>query len=494
MKQFLRFIILFILVNSIALANFSIPIGPSFASDRVIVKFKPNTGPISKTKLISSYGLKRKQLISELGLEILTITQEQNPYSLAQKISKEPTVLYAQPDYTLTTDQTAITPNDPWYPTIYQWELRQINCQYAWAITTGISAIVVGVIDTGIYTANPDLTNQVITGWNATDNSTNTSDTNGHGTNVAGVIAAQSNNGIGVASVAWNCKLIPLKVDNSSGIIYESAVNSALTFAANHGIRIANMSLGGVVDSAFLDAVSYYHSKGGVLVQGSGNTGSNTGLPANPNIIGVSATDSNNTITSYSCYGNNIDICAPGDASTTWNTPSTWFAHASGTSIATPYISGVAALVLSVNPSLTADQITNILTSTATDLGTIGWDQYYGYGLVNAYAAVVAAQSVQPPPPPPVDTIAPTVSITSPADGTTITKNGLTVTVNTADNVGVTKVELYLDNAKVASSSVAPFTTSYPYTKIKSGSHTIYCKAYDAAGNSGISLAITIKK
>jgi len=342
-------------------------------------------------------------------------------------IKRDPTVEYVEPNYTA---QAFGIPNDPYFNP-YQWNLYNygttsngyasnygIQAVAAWDITKG-AGVKVAVIDTGVayenyggYTKAPDFANTLFDTANAYDfvnNDTHANDDNGHGTHVAGTIAQSTNNGIGAAGIAYQATILPIKVLDSSGSGTYDAIANGIIWAADHGARVINMSLGGSQGSTTLqNAIKYAYNKGVVIVCASGNDGRSTvSYPAAyTQCIAVGATRFDGKRTSYSNYGSALDIVAPGgDTSVDQNhdgygdgilqqtfpqgNPNSFgYYFFQGTSMATPHVAGVAALVLSAHPNYTNEQVRTALQSTAKDLGTAGWDQYYGYGLVNAYAAV----------------------------------------------------------------------------------------------------------
>ncbi|EHP83754.1 peptidase S8 and S53 subtilisin kexin sedolisin, partial [Geobacter metallireducens RCH3] len=214
----------------------------------------------------------------------------------------------------------------------------------------------------------------------------------------------------------------------------------------------------------------------------------NTSTPYYPaactNAVSVAATDANDAKASFSNYGSTIDITAPGvSILTTANGGG--YASVSGTSFSSPIAAGLGALILSVNPTLTNAQVVDIITKNADDIGTPGFDQYFGYGRINVLKSLTAAQNAVPV----GDTTAPTVSIPSLNAGSTV-KGTVTVNVAAADNIGVTRIELYINGALYASSNTSPFSFSWDTTTLPDSIYTIAVKAYDAAGNVGeLSLA-----
>jgi len=249
-----------------------------------------------------------------------------------------------------------------------------------------------------------------INGWDYYTGDNDPWDDHGHGTHVAGIIGAVADNGIGIAGVAPESKIIPIKVLNAQGSGFVSDVIKAIRYAADLGARIINLSLGVAknflsksLQSSFQKAVAYAKSKGSFLVAAAGNENSNVAnsYPAGiPDVFAVGAVDPNNKRAWFSNFGKLLDGVAPGvDVLSTVPVGSTLgsasgvadYRRLSGTSMASPIVAGAVALMRAKNPLLTYNQIRDILRSTATDLGAAGFDQSYGYGLVNALAAVTAS-------------------------------------------------------------------------------------------------------
>lgn len=206
-------------------------------------------------------------------------------------------------------------------------------------------------------------------------------------------------------------------------------------------------------------------------------------------MLTVSATEQNDSLASWSNTGNNIDLAAPGVYILT-SVMGGSYGNWSGTSFSAPIVAGAAALVLSANPNLTPTQVTSVLRSSADDVGPVGFDTSYGYGRLNANRAVTLALGTSAPV---ADTTAPSIKITSPLAGTYVSQN-VSVTVSTSDNVGVTSVQLFVDGAFYGSSSTAPFTIKWNTRKVARGSHVLTTKAFDAAGNVGLSSPVTVYK
>jgi type VII secretion-associated serine protease mycosin len=283
----------------------------------------------------------------------------------------------------------AASVNDPLAPD--QWGWHRVKADQAYDTGYHGEGVVVALLDTGVDAEHPDLAANIIDGWNFVDGNDNITDVDGHGTMVCGIIAAVANNGIGIAGVAPNVSIMPLKVLTESGGNM-SSIDLAIRYAADHGAQVIGMSLGGnSVRFPFMmqAAVEYAYEKGCILVAAAGNDGSSDLFypAAFDQVIAVSAIDENDQKASFSNYGNYIDFCAPGvNVLTTW--PGGAYAYGNGTSFAAPFVTGVVALMLSKDPSLSPENVTASLRVEAEDLGAEGWDQFYGWGLVDAYAAV----------------------------------------------------------------------------------------------------------
>ena len=222
-------------------------------------------------------------------------------------------------------------------------------------------------------------------------------DDNGHGTHVAGIAAAATNNGIGVAGVAWGAQIMPVKVLDEYGSGWLSDVAAGIVYASDQGAKIINVSLGGsTLSQTLCDAVAYAsQTTGALVVAAAGNTGGAVLYPAAcDHVLAVAATDRADQRAYFSNLGPQVDLAAPGvDIYSTWyqsGLQASGYFTKSGTSMATPQVAGVAALVWSRWPTWTPDQVAQRLLDTALDLGEPGWDAYTGWGRLDAAAAVGA--------------------------------------------------------------------------------------------------------
>ncbi|MBT2756694.1 S8 family serine peptidase [Mesobacillus foraminis] len=358
-----------------------------YNSSQLIVKFKADADSAKRQRILESIKLKELSSIDKGDTSLISVPKGTDLEGVAKALLKNKEIVYVEPNYRV---ETQYTPSDPGYSK--QWYLKKIQAPKAWDQSKGSSSITVAVIDAGVQTSHPDLKGRIVSPYNAvTGGSTFTPDD--HGTHVAGTIAASINKS-GVAGVAPNVKIMPINVFSGEyGSTY--AVIDGIYYAADHNANVINMSLGGYSYSYSLEyAIAYARSKGVLVVAAAGNddTSQYTYPAALPNVIGVSATDSRDRITDFSNYGNYIDFAAPGEDIYSTVTGSK-YQYMDGTSMASPVVSGVAALILSKNPLLSPSEVESIMKSSAADLGNSGWDYYYGYGRVDANKALQKTSS-----------------------------------------------------------------------------------------------------
>lgn len=373
----------------------------------------------------------------------INYTSAEDPVAVAQRLTQDPAVEYAEPNYIagITAGPVEIPvqliPNDQYYS--YQWNLNNIQMPAAWDQSNG-AGVIVGVVDTGIDFNAPDLIGaDRMPGFDFINNDSDPTDDQGHGTHVAGTIAQRTNNEIGVAGVAYGARLLPVKVLGASGEGSYEGVIKGIIYAVDQGAKVINMSLAGRNDSASLrDAIDYAHNRGVVVVAAAGNSGSSVEFPAAYDaVIAVGATDYNNIITSYSNFGSQIDIMAPGgDISADnngdhfgdgilQNTLSSTgegysYRFFEGTSMASPHVAGVAALLFSIKPNASPDEIKTVIMQTADNNPNIGPVGQFGAGLVQA-ANAIAAISGTTGQPTATDTPTPTPTTETPTDTPTPT-------------------------------------------------------------------------
>ncbi|OGM24231.1 hypothetical protein A2627_04000, partial [Candidatus Woesebacteria bacterium RIFCSPHIGHO2_01_FULL_39_28] len=354
-------------------------------------------------------------------------------------LSANPDIEYVEPNYLV---KLQYIPNDPYYldsfpnntgnrdpswnPLYdYQWNLKQINMNSAWDITQG--NILVAVIDSGVDYKHPELGTtgsqpKVILGHDYVNSDEDPMDDYGHGTHVAGIIAANTNNALGIAGVCPGCSILTIKSFDNSGSGYDSYISSAIQEAVVKGSRVINASWGGLGSSSLMtDVLTYVYNSGVVFVASAGNASVNVNklYPANINCanisnptidctLSVSATNAQNGLSPYSNWGADIDVAAPGgdnndivslksSVTSIGNVVGVNYLRAAGTSMAAPHVSGLAALILSKSPSLTNDQVRNVILNGTDDLGLPGFDDNFGYGRVNAYKSLLSINYRMPP-------------------------------------------------------------------------------------------------
>jgi len=408
--------------------------GDEYVPDEIIVKFKPGVGKKKIDQINLGHGTSVKRAGSHFMR--LNVPKGKTVSEMVEAYSRNPDVEYAEPNYIA---HASMVPNDPLYG--YQWHLDNdryggINTEAAWDLSTG-SGVTIAIIDTGIayedygrYKQAPDLAGtHFVAGYDFVNNDAHPNDDNSHGTHVAGTVAQSTNNGIGVAGVAFDACIMPVKVLNKRGSGDYATIAAGIRFAADNDADVISMSLGGPFPSKTIeDALAYAYGKGVTIIASSGNSGSNSySYPAayDAYVIAVGATRCDETRAPYSSYynvtndsviGQYVDITAPGgDTSVDQNgdghgdgvlqntfNPNTknprdfgyWFFE--GTSMAAPHVSGVAALLIA-NGVTCPDNVREALESTAEDKGDTGWDPEYGWGIVDAHAALRFSFGPKPP-------------------------------------------------------------------------------------------------
>lgn len=392
-----------------------------FDSSSVLVVLDKKTGDINKTHKKSFFGSfemeyikdlteitgdidSKEYLNKELFRQILLIklptNSKSNVLDVIKKLEKVEGVLYAGPDYYL---YPAASPNDPKFTSGYQWGLSDsyygIQAPAAWDITTGAKGILVGILDDGIAT-HPDLDANVLSGWNFEANNSDTNDTTGHGTAVAGVVGAVSNNNTGIAGVCWDVSLVPLVTGNNDHFLVDR-VASAISFAISANIDILNFSKGNFDPRADLQVIhTAVQNYRGLFVCAAGNENinidSNTfyyGFSRLNNVIIVGAINNSGNRWVNSNYGNStVHLFAPGDFIYLLNNSGGYY-YDSGTSFAAPHVAGAAALIKSVYPFLTASGIKNVILSTVNTNGGVSGYCSSG-GRLDVQAALNSLDSV----------------------------------------------------------------------------------------------------
>ena len=399
---------------------------------RLLVRFAPGASTAARAAAVAAVGGTIDRDLPALGTVRIAVTATASdlfgdtPAAVAI-LAHDPAIARVEADRVL---RTSFTPNDSYFLTdpnfgVGQWGLRKAQVDLAWDVVRGSSAVTVAIVDTGIDAGHPDLAGAVLPGATFISSPSSgctpgtTQDDSGHGTHVAGIIGANGNNGQGIAGVAFGVRILPVKALDCQGTGLLSDVASGITWAVDRGARIINISLGSEADSPTLhDAIRYAAGRNVLVVAAAGNCGDpsrtypNAACPslnvaeypgAYPEVLAVGATDANDAHAAFSNTGAYVGISAPGVTilstvptyATTLSRSSGFTSYAAlrGTSQAAPLVTGVAALVLSREPGLTAAQLSQRLRTTADDLGAAGTDPVFGAGRVNALRAVSASTS-----------------------------------------------------------------------------------------------------
>lgn len=364
---------------------------------QIVVRFNQNMDNSSLLGFATANNLKMLKYVKRINTAVFKTSINKSVSNLIDELKATSSIIeYAEENYKLTTSYTV---NDP--KAREQNGMAVANLPKAWDITFGDPKVVIAVIDTGIDLTHPDLKNKVVQGYNIlTQGQSQPMDDNGHGTHASGIVAAETNNKIGVAGTAPLCKIMPIKALDAKGSGETVNIAYGIIWAVDHGARIISMSLGGPQNETVKRAVEYALAKDTVLVAAMGNDGKNVkSFPAAlPGVISVGSVTFSKQRSDFSNFGSWISVVAPGSeilstlptyvSTMTEMEKNQGYDYLDGTSMACPMVAGLAGLVLSRYPNYTQQEVKAKIESTATDLGTKGFDDKYGHGLINAYKAV----------------------------------------------------------------------------------------------------------
>ena len=366
---------------------------PQFVPGQLLIKFHHASSASDVFARFKNVILSHHPLFNGSDLHVVKLVESETQKFIA-RVRAEPAVAFVEPDAIA---HAAFVPNDAYVSSGGEWHLAKIQATAAWDMTTGTTNAIVAVLDSGVNAAHPDLQGKILPGYNVIWDTTDTADDFGHGTAVAGTVAAAGNNSIGVAGVAYGCSILPLKVVNSQGFATYSDIARGIKLAVDYGARVINLSIAGDSPSETLQsAVDYAWSNNVVVAAAAGNSANDTlQYPAAcRHVVAVSATASDDSLASFSSYGSYVSLSAPGDNIwTTMRDLATPYGSWRGTSFSSPIVAGVAALVAAANPVLSNEQIVSLLKEQADDLGEPGYDASFGSGRINAFRAVRAAAS-----------------------------------------------------------------------------------------------------
>lgn len=388
-----------------------LPLSMVHADDEVrpgVILYKIKDGA-SPRELKSLNALLRSRVRSEteisgLGVRIAQLNAPGMEISTSALLMDTGAVKFAEPDRAIA---PTTSPNDPDYSA--QWHHQTIQSEGAWNTLTSAANpddVRVCVLDTGVDLDHPDLMANLLPGYNA-NGLASVEDANGHGSGSAGVIGAVGNNLIGVSGMLWNVGIVPIQINisDSNSSAYISTMATGIRWCADNGGKVANLSYGGAQYATIDEAATYLRNKGGLLFMSAGNDGTYNDAESYPDwssFIIVGSTGKSDTKSGFSEYGPFIDITAPGEGIRTTYKNGGYFDY-SGTSFSSPMAAGLGALIYAVDPSLTPDQVEQILSDTAVDLGDPGDDDVYGHGRIDALAAIaMAGQYAGAPNQPPI--------------------------------------------------------------------------------------------
>jgi serine protease len=396
-----------------------IPEPPAWCQDRIIVKFNEGVTQDARDEVLQQHACRILRTSERGDVHLVKTPEGSNPEDMVRALVAHESVQYAELNHYV---HVFFVPDDPYFH--YQWDLYNtvtggIGMETAWAVETGDPNVIIAVLDSGIAYENYDVYRQApdlaqthfVAGYDFVNDDNHPNDDNGHGTHVTGTIAQSTNNNVGVAGVAFGCSIMPVKVIDASGLGDYFTITQGINFAVSHGAKVINLSLGATSPSTTIeDALASAYQQGVTVVCAAGN-GYQNGNPVNypaaytSYCIAVGATRYDNQRAPYSSTGSYLDVVAPGGDMTvdqngdgypdgivqqTFSVDPTSFAYYffQGTSMATPHVSGLAGLLIShgvVGP----DKVRQAIEQTAKDLGTPGWDEEYGWGLIDPAAALV---------------------------------------------------------------------------------------------------------
>ncbi len=386
-----------------------------YASSEVLVKFKPSLSENEMASLIEAYQSRKIKKIPKLSVYQIQIPEHTSVEEMVYAFDRNPDVEYAEPNFVA---HITATPNDTLFEEQYALHntgqeigvpgspsgtvRADIKAPEGWEETKGTAETLIAIIDTGVDLLHPDLESKVVSGGrDFVNDDFDATDDHWHGTHIAGIAAAETNNTEGIAGVAWNCKILPVKVLDEDGDGYYSWIADGIIWAADNGADVINMSFGGPSEAGILaEALNYAKAAGVVLVASTGNDGDSVLYPAayDEYCLAVAATDYNDNRTDWSNPGPEVDVAAPGERIIScvptwyWGQGSLPYGYAGGTSMAAPHVAGLAALIKDLKPWLRVDEIMDIIRYTAEDVnsGTSpGFDEFIGYGRINMDRALV---------------------------------------------------------------------------------------------------------
>lgn len=378
-----------------------IPITPvqaqteSVAPSTLLIRFRPEATPAERAAALSTLAVRPVRWLPQADVVQVALNDESDVVASATLDAVAPYVNYIEADVAVSGD---LSPNDVAFSNPSQvYGQNIVEAPHAWDLSTGSDEVIIAILDSGVNRTHPEFAGRVLDGYDFINDDNDPDDDHGHGTHVAGIAAAALNNEQGGAGICPQCTILPVKVLDSGNKGTWGSVAAGIYYAVDHGARVINLSLGATTSSRTLeDAIAYAAEHDVLVVASAGNAASTTPYypAALPYVIAVGATNDHDEHWVLSNTVDHLDLTAPG-----YRIYSTYhdleqnggYAFMSGTSMASPFVTGLAGLLASFAPTLTGADIYHFMITSADDLGEAGKDPTFGYGRVNVYQALVAA-------------------------------------------------------------------------------------------------------
>jgi len=373
----------------------------SVGANVFLIRFQPETTSAEQSAVLATLDVRMVRWLPQANVVQVTPNHNDAVIASAALDAVAPYVAYVEADGVVTGD---LVPNDTAFAVTSQvYGQNIVDAPQAWDLSIGVTNTVIAILDSGVNRQHPEFAGRVLPGYDFINDDDDPADDHGHGTHVTGIAAAALNNGQGGAGICPQCMILPVKVLDSGNKGTWGSVAAGIYYAVDQGARVINLSLGATVSSRTLeDAISYAEAQDVLVVASAGNAASTTPYypAAIPYVIAVGATTDSDVQWALSNMGDHLDLTAPGYRiySTYFDLEQGGYALMSGTSMASPFVTGLVGLLASFAPALTGAEVYDIMTAAADDLGEPGKDAIYGYGRVNVYQALVAANGGDEPP------------------------------------------------------------------------------------------------
>lgn len=447
-------------------------------AEQIIIRYKAGADLSALRQRFGQVQATERSNIDALRIKVLKVPKAVRQ-QVIEALKADPRIEFAEPDSLVT--GAGVYPDDTEY--FRQSSTIIANVDLLWDKHKG-GSLTVGVLDTGVNASHEDLSGKILPGYDFINRDNDTTDDHGHGTAVAGVIAATPENKRGVAGICWGCRILPVKVLDSTNKGSASQLAEGIRYAADNGVKIMNLSLTGTGEASAVEAaVAYAASKGATVVTVAGNKANSDPVwPAiYPSTITVGGTTTTDTLHPQSSFGPNVDIAAPYTGYTTFNDGS--YTYFNGTSHSGPMVTGILAVLQSAFPTATAQQLRTAITATAE---TCCEGKISG-GRINAIKAYNYLAGI-----PNTETAKPTISFQSPAANSVISGDSWPIRISISNISTVSKIHYKFDNRDPGVSSFAPFNYNWYTTQFQDGAHTVTATAFDAAGNATATATVPV--